>query len=106
MTIPILGKQPEGVCIACKGPLTPDHEHMYVDTKLVAFTDKLLEIAINNDCLIPTDEGKIFPGHPKLEPGWVWYPVRVTHVEAHDACTIAFPHHHCDKVGTPDGPIS
>lgn len=101
MTVPILGQQPNGVCVVCKGALTPDHEHVYVDTKQIAYynyLDNALINLIDMGCVIPTDAG-LYPAHPQLASNYMWYPVKITHPEQHEGCKITFPHHHCDPEG-------
>jgi hypothetical protein len=95
MSIPILGQQPTGVCIVCKGDLTPDHEHIYMDKKQIDYMDKVLYLMITNGCMIPTEQG-LLPSHPRLEPGYMWFPVPITNLKEHGECPITFPHHHCE----------
>jgi hypothetical protein len=103
MNVPLLGQVPAGICIACKGNLTPDHEHVYIDKKelaqMRADAKLLTEVLVNMvkfGCALPYADGTIAAGHPPLDPPYMWYPVIATHVE-HEGCDFAAPHHHCSS---------
>jgi hypothetical protein len=79
MTIPILGSSTGSggrtVCVVCGGDIgDPNHKHIYTDVKLLAFYDDLCKDLILNGCMIITEEGQIFWGHPRLKAGYVWAP--------------------------------
>lgn len=95
MSIPLIGQEPAGVCIVCKGQLTPDHKHIYVDEKYLQFVEAIVDVAFKNGCLVMTDRG-ILPIHPPLSEEYLWYPVKITHTTEHGECPRAFPHHHCE----------
>jgi hypothetical protein len=96
MSIPLLGKVPAGICIVCKGTLTPDHEHIYVDKFEYKLLAGIASVAMNDECVIITDEG-LLPVHPKLSAGMMWFPCEITNTSPHDECSISFPHHHCGE---------
>lgn len=96
MVIPLLGNTPSGICIVCKGTLGKDHAHEYIDSFERKLLSTIADLAIALECVIPTDQG-LLPAHPKLAPGYMWYPVEVTNSGAHEECNIDFPHHHCGE---------
>ena len=94
MTVPILQPQPSP-CLACKGPLTADHKHEYVDTKFLEYVDNLIGVLSQQGCILLMSDGDLLPVHMQLIEGYAWTPVAVTHIAPHDDCTVRIPHHHC-----------
>lgn len=94
MSIPLIGKQPDGICIICKGVLTPDHNHIYVDEKDYQVLLAVSQIALRTGAVLITDQGLI-PAYPPMPPGKMWHPATITHVGTHDDCSMEIPHHHC-----------
>ena len=74
MTLPILGTN-KIKCLVCNGDISdPDHKHIYVDTKLLAFFDNMCKNLIQNGCL-EIEGNTVYQGHPLLTAGYVWAPV-------------------------------
>lgn len=96
MNVPLLSKQPEGICIVCKGFLSPNHEHVYVDTVALKAMEDALTSMVEHGCLAVLKNGELISGHPFLSAGFMWYPVPITHVGQHDECAARVPHHHCE----------
>ena len=98
MTVPILGQTPTGVCIVCKGQLTPDHEHVYIDKAELNYMLNVISGAAERGCLGVDEKGTAYFMHPLLQPPFMWHPVPMTNVGPHDECTVSIPHHHCEEV--------
>lgn len=96
MSIPLLGQQPAGVCITCKGRLTPDHEHVYIDKAERDYTNMALEVMLKIGCLAIVPSEGFVPLHPPLPEGFMWFPVEITHL-SHPECRFdGIAHHHCE----------
>ncbi len=95
MTVPLIGQQPAGICVVCKGRLTPDHEHVYIDKKQLDYMENVIVDMLNLGCVVPVETtGQLAAGHPHLPPPLMWYPVVATHAK-HYGCDYEYPHHHC-----------